>query len=68
MITTILTVMDRLDYLPSQLKAIRNQSIDTNIIIHWNRKDIYSLDYPAIIYNNQHKSAPLYNRFISKSY
>ena len=65
MITTVLTVMDRLDYLSSQLKAIRSQSTDTKILIHWNRKDNYTLDYPAIVYRNQHKSAPLYNRFIS---
>ena len=65
MITTVLTVMDRLEYLPSQLKAIRNQSIESKIFIHWNRKERYTLDYPAIVYRKQHKSAPLYNRFIS---
>jgi GT2 family glycosyltransferase len=65
LVTTILTVTDRLEYLESQLESINNQTINSDIIIHWNTDSEYDLDYPAIIYRNQHKSEPLYNRFIS---
>lgn len=64
-ITTILTVMDRIGYLESQLKSIETQTIKSDIIIHWNSDEEYKLEYPSIIYRNQNKSAPLYNRFIS---
>ena len=64
MITTVLTVMDRLDYLESQLESIENQTVKSDIFIHWNTEKEYTLKYPALIYKNQHKSAPLYNRFI----
>ena len=65
MITTVLTVTDRLDYLDSQIEAIENQTVKSDIFIHWNTGKEYTLDYPALIYNNQHKSAPLYKRFTS---
>ena len=64
-VTTVLTVTDRIEYLKTQIKAIENQTIDSDIIIHWNSDEEYTLNYPAIIYRNQHKSAPLYNRFFS---
>ena len=64
-VTTVLTVTDRIEYLKTQIKAIENQTIDSDIIIHWNTDEEYTLNYPAIIYRNQHKSAPLYNRFFS---
>lgn len=65
LVTTILTVTDRLEYLESQLESINNQTIKSDIIIHWNNDSEYNLEYPSIIYRNQHKSEPLYNRFIS---
>ena len=64
-VTTILTVTDRLEYLESQLESINNQTIKSDIIIHWNTNSEYKLKYPSVIYRNQHKSNPLYNRFIS---
>ena len=65
LVTTILTVTDRLEYLESQLESINNQTIKSDIIIHWNNDSEYNLEYPSIIYRNQHKSVPLYNRFIT---
>ena len=65
LVTTILTVTNRLEYLESQLESINNQTIKADIIIHWNSDSEYNLKYPSIIYRNQHKSVPLYNRFIS---
>jgi len=65
LVTTILTVTDRLSYLDSQLESINNQTIKSDIILHWNNDSEYNLEYPSLIYRNQHKSAPLYNRFIN---
>ena len=64
-VTTVLTVTDRLDYLESQIESIENQSIDSNIVIHWNTDKEYTLDYPVFIYRNQQKKAPLYSRFFN---
>ena len=64
-VTTVLTVMDRIEYLNSQLLAIEDQTISSDLIIHWNTNSVYRYKYPVFIYSNQHKSAPLYNRFIS---
>lgn len=64
-VTTILTVTDRISYLESQLKSIEEQTVKSDILIHWNNSSNYNLQYPSIIYRNQHKSIPLYNRFIS---
>lgn len=65
LVTTILTVTDRLEYLDSQLESINNQTIKSDIIVHWNTDSEYNLEYPSFIYHNQHKSAPLYSRFIN---
>ena len=65
LVTTILTVTDRLEYLDTQLESINNQTIKSDIIVHWNNDSEYNLEYPSLIYRNQHKSKPLYNRFIS---
>lgn len=65
LVTTVLTITDRLPYLKSQIKSIEDQTIKSNILIHWNNDTDYTLKYPAIIYKNQHKSKPLYDRFIS---
>ena len=65
LVTTVLTVTDRKEYLDSQLKAIEDQTIKSDIIIHWNNQSEYNLKYPSLIYRNNHKSAPLYNRFVS---
>jgi hypothetical protein len=64
LVTTILTVYNRLDYLESQIESIKNQTVESDIFIHWNTSEEYTLKYPSLIYKNQHKSAPLYNRFI----
>lgn len=65
LVTTILTITDRLEYLDSQLESINNQTIKSDIILHWNNDSDYNLEYPSLIYRNQHKSAPLYSRFIN---
>ena len=64
-VTTILTVTDRFSYLESQLQALENQTVDSDIFIHWNTDKEYTYNYPALIYTNQHKRAPLYNRFFN---
>lgn len=64
-ITTVLTVTDRLEYLQSQLESIKNQTVSSEIFIHWNNDTEYELEYPSVIYRNQHKSTPLYSRFIN---
>jgi len=64
-ITTVLTVTDRLEYLQSQLQSIKNQTVSSEIFIHWNNDTEYELEYPSVIYRNQHKSTPLYSRFIN---
>ena len=43
-VTTVLTVTDRIEYLKTQIKAIENQTIDSDIIIHWNSDDEYTLN------------------------
>lgn len=62
-VTTVLTVTDRIEYLESQIESIENQTIKSDIVIHWNTHKEYTLDYPAFIYRNQQKRAPLYSRF-----
>jgi len=63
MITTVLTVCDRLDYLESQIEAIENQTVKSEIFIHWNSLEPYPLHYPAFVYKNTEKHFSLYNRF-----
>lgn len=63
LITTVITVCDRLDYLDSQIAAIENQSIKSNIFIHWNNPAPYTLQYPAFVYHNTEKHLSLYSRF-----
>ncbi len=64
-VTTVLTVTDRIEYLKSQLTAIEDQTINSDIFIHWNTNSDYKYHYPAQLYRNQHKSAPLYSRFFN---
>ena len=63
-VTTVLSVVNRLPYLNSQLDSINNQTIDSDIFIIWRNKERYSLSYPCIIYQNetQHFNS-LYGRF-----
>lgn len=63
LVTTVITVCDRLDYLDSQIAAIENQSIKSNIFIHWNNPAPYTLQYPAFVYHNTEKHLSLYSRF-----
>jgi hypothetical protein len=65
LVTTVLTVCDRFDYLESQIEAIESQSINSEIFIHWNCDKEYTLKYPAFVYKNTEKPKSLYNRFYS---
>ena len=51
-VTTVLTVMDRIEYLNSQLLAIEDQTISSDLIIHWNTNSVYRYKYPVFIYSN----------------
>jgi hypothetical protein len=63
-VTTVLTAVNRLHYLPSQLDSIKTQSIPSDIFMIWRNKETYDLKYPSIIYRNesQHFNS-LYGRF-----
>ena len=65
LVTTVLTVCDRHEYLDSQINAIKAQSIDSDIFIHWNSVKEYNLEYPAFVYKNTEKPKSLYSRFYS---
>jgi hypothetical protein len=63
-VTTVLSVVNRLPYLNSQLDSINNQTVDSDIFIIWRNKERYSLSYPCIIYENESKHFnSLYGRF-----
>ena len=63
-VTTVLSVVHRLDYLSSQIESIENQTIDSDIMIIWRAGCKYPLKYPAIIYANESEHFnSLYGRF-----
>lgn len=63
-VTTVLSAVNRLPYLTSQLDSIKNQTIDSDIFIVWRNNERYSLSYPCIIYQNESKHFnSLYGRF-----
>ena len=66
-VTTILTVYKRAKYLNEQIKAIENQSLKSNILIHWNSKNLpqENMHYPMYIYKNFNSKNALFNRFYS---
>jgi len=64
MITTVLTVFDRHNYLESQIESIKDQTVDSDIFMIWRNNIKYNLDYPAIIYRNESNHFnSLYGRF-----
>lgn len=62
-VTTVITVCDRLEYLKDQIDAIENQTVESDIFIHWNNSEDYNLKYPAFVYKNTEKHFSLYTRF-----
>lgn len=63
-VTTVLSVVKRLEYFKSQIDAIESQTIDSDIFVIWRNASEYSFSYPSIIYKNesQHFNS-LYGRF-----
>ena len=65
-VTTVLSVVERPEYLDSQIDAIKAQTIPSDIFIIWRNYLEYSLFYPAIIYRNESKHFnSLYGRFFN---
>lgn len=63
-VTTVLSVVNRLEYFDSQIDAIESQTIDSDIFVIWRNAAEYTRSYPSIIYKNetQHFNS-LYGRF-----
>jgi len=63
-ITSVLTVVERPEYLNTQIDCIKKQSINSDIFIVWRNKQQYDLKYPAILYFNESSHFnSLYGRF-----
>lgn len=64
-VTTVLSVVNRPEYLPSQLDCIENQSITSDIFLIWRNPQKYNLDFPAITY---HSESPHFNSLYGRFY
>ena len=63
-VTTVLSAVKRLHYLPSQIESIEEQTIDSDISLIWHNDEPYNLEYPATIYKSgRDKFNSLYGRF-----
>lgn len=63
-VTTVLSVVNRLHYLESQIESINEQTVDSDIFMIWRNKKTYDLKYPSIIYRNESEHFnSLYGRF-----
>ena len=54
-VTTVLSVVERPEYLDSQIDAINTQTVPSDIFIIWRNNLDYSLSYPSVIYRNESK-------------
>lgn len=65
-VTTVLSVVERPEYLDSQIDAIKTQTVPSDIFIIWRNNLDYSLPYPSVIYRNESKHFnSLYGRFFN---
>lgn len=65
-VTTVLSVVKRLEYFESQIDAINAQTIPSDIFVIWRNDQYYFHSYPAIIYRNESKHFnSLYGRFFN---
>ena len=51
-VTTVLSAVKRLHYLPSQIESIKEQTVDSDISLIWHNDEPYNLEYPAVVYKN----------------
>ena len=64
-VTTVLSVVNRPEYLPSQIECIKNQSVTSDIFLIWRNLQKYNLDFSAIVYNNE---SPHFNSLYGRFY
>lgn len=63
-VTTVLSAVNRLHYLPSQIESIQAQTTPSDILLIWRNQKVYDLEFPCIIYRNESKHFnSLYGRF-----